>query len=99
MKRIKKLVHMIDDELESAECYSEKAMEYKIDGQSDMYQKFSRMASEELDHAMTLHDIAVKEIDKASQMISVPAEMREKWELSHADYIERVARIKSYIQM
>lgn len=97
MKRIKKLVKRIDDELCSAEHYAEKAIEYKVDGDTDMFRKFSQMASEELSHAMTIHDIAVKEIEKISAVITPPADMREKWELSHADYIERVARIKSMI--
>lgn len=97
MKRIKKLVKRIDDELCSAEYYAEKSVEYKIDGDSTMSQKFSGMAAEELNHAMTIHDVAVKEIEKISAVITPPADMREKWELSHADYIERVARIKSMI--
>lgn len=99
MKRIKKLVKRIDDEICSAEYYAEKAIEYKMDGETDMYKKFSQMANEELGHAMTIHDIAVKEIDKVQSVITPPADMREKWELAHADYIERVAKIKSYINI
>ena len=99
MKRIKKLVKMIDEELCSAEHYAEKSIEYKIDGSEDLSRKFSKMASEELEHAMVLHEVAVKEIDKASQYVSVPAEMREKWEISHQEYIDKVAKIKSYISM
>ena len=99
MKRIKKLVSKIDEELRGAEHYMEKAIEYKMDGENDMYKKFSQMASEELGHAMTIHDIAVKEIEKVQSVITPPADMREKWELAHADYIERAAKIKSYINM
>lgn len=99
MKRIKKLVHKIDEELCGAEHYADKAIEYKADGDNEMYRKFSQMASEELSHAMTIHELAVREIDKVSAVITPPAEMREQWELAHQNYIERAAKIKSYISM
>lgn len=99
MRKIKELVGRIDDELNSAEEYAEKYIEYKADGDSSMASKFMEMASQEMSHANTMHDIAVKEIEKVSAVFNAPADMREKWDKSHAEYIQRASRIKSMINM
>lgn len=99
MRKIKELVERIDDELNSAEEYAEKFIEYKADGESSMAAKFQDMATQEMAHANTIHDLAVKEIEKVSAVFNAPAEMREKWEKSHAEYIQRSARIKSMINL
>ena len=99
MRKIKELVERIDDELNSAEEYAEKFIEYKADGESSMAAKFQDMATQEMNHATTMHDIAVKEIEKVSAVFNAPAEMREKWDKSHSEYIQRAARIKSMINM
>lgn len=97
MKKIKKYVSQIDDELNSAEHYAEKYIEFKSDGDANMSAKFKEMASQELEHSMIIHDLAVKDIEKISAVFPAPADMREKWELSHTNFAERVARIKSMI--
>lgn len=99
MRKIKELVERIDDELNSAEEYAEKFIEYKADGESSMATKFMDMASQEMSHATTMHDLAMKEIEKVSAVFNAPAEMREKWDKSHAEYIQRAARIKSMLNM
>lgn len=99
MRKIKELVERIDDELNSAEEYAEKFIEYKADGESSMAAKFQDMATQEMTHANTMHDLAVKEIEKVSAVFNAPAEMRERWEKSHAEYIQRSARIKSMINL
>lgn len=99
MRKIKELVERIDDELESAEEYAEKFVEYKADGESSMAEKFREMASQEMSHANMMHELAVKEIEKVSAVFNAPADMREKWDKSHTEYIQRAARIKSMINM
>ena len=99
MRKIKELVERIDDELNSAEEYAEKYIEYKADGDSSMATKFMEMASQEMNHANMMHDLAVKEIEKVSAVFNAPADMREKWDNSHAEYIQRASRIKSMINM
>lgn len=99
MRKIKELVERIDDELCSAEEYAERFIEYKADGENSMATKFQEMATQEMSHANTIHDIAVKEIEKVSAVFNAPAEMRERWDKSHTDYIARAARIKSMLNL
>lgn len=99
MKKIKKYVHLIKDELDSAESYAEQYIEYKSNGETQNASRFYDMANDELNHGITIHDVAVKEIEKISSIFNAPAEMREKWDNSHADYISRSARIKSMLGM
>lgn len=99
MRKIKELVERIDDELCSAEEYAERFIEYKADGETSMAAKFQEMASQEMTHATTIHDLAVKEIEKVSAVFNAPAEMRERWDKSHAEYIQRAARIKSMLNL
>lgn len=99
MRKIKELVERIDDELGSAEEYGEKFIEYKADGENSMAEKFKEMAMQEMNHANMMHELAVKEIEKVSAVYNAPSEMREKWDKSHAEYIQRAARIKSMLNM
>lgn len=99
MRKIKELVERINDELNSAEEYAEKYIEYKADGENSMASKFMEMASQEMNHANMMHDLAVKEIEKVSAVFNAPADMREKWDNSHAEYIQRASKIKSMINM
>lgn len=99
MKKIKEYVEKIDEELEGAEDYIEKALEYKAKGDSSMYGKFKTLAEDELRHAMTIHDVAVKDIEELKKVYTPPVEMEEAWEKSHKMYIERAAKIKTMIAM
>lgn len=97
MKRINKYVHMIEDELESAERYAEKYIECKADGDGSAAGTYKNFAQQELEHVMFAHDLAVKDVDRISSVLTAPADMREKWEISHQAYIEKTARIKAMI--
>ncbi len=99
MRKIKKYVDMIDEELTSAEEYAESYIECKANGDSQMSSRFYDMANDELNHSITIHDLAVKDIDKISAVFNAPPEMREKWEKSHQDFISRSAKIKSMLGM
>lgn len=99
MKRIAKLVKMIDDELEGASCYSEKYIEYKADGIMDIAEKYHKLAEDELEHSSVLHDIALDEIEKLNRVFTAPADMVEKWEKSHVDYVNRSAWIRQMLAM
>jgi len=97
MKRIKKLVHNIKDEIESAECYTEEFLKALVDSNTKTAARMKEMALQELEHADTLHTIAASEIERLSHVITPPPEMMEKWEKHHADYIERVAKVKEIL--
>lgn len=99
MRKIKKLVHTLNHELESAENYGEKYIECKSEGDSSLAQKFREVAAQELAHADFVHEILVKEIDKITAVYTAPADMREKWKLAHNSYIEKENRIKALLNM
>lgn len=99
MKSIKKYVHQIDDELESAEDYAEKYIEFKANGKGETADMYKTMAKQELDHSSNIHSIAVSEIEKISAVFTAPAEMREKWEMTHEDFIRRSSWVKQMLSM
>lgn len=99
MRKIKELVERIDDELTSAEEYAECYIDYKANNNTQMATRFYDMANDELNHAITIHDVAMKEIEKVNAVFNAPPEMREKWDKSHSDYIARNSRIKSMLGM
>ena len=64
MNKIKKYAKDIEEELESAKCYMEKALEWKAAGNSTRYARYKEMSAQELSHAMTLHEYAVQDIEQ-----------------------------------
>ena len=99
MKIIKNFVDHIEDEIESAKEYAEKYVEYKVKEDMQTASRYKEMANDELKHAMYVHEMAVKEIDKLSKVYTPPAEMLEKWEKAHKDYVEKVAWVKQMLAM
>jgi len=97
MKKIKKYVNMIKDEIESAECYAEKYIESLAMGESGAAEKYKLFAQQEIEHGMFIHAIAEDFITKVSKIITPPAEMKEKWEEAHLEYIEKMKEIKSML--
>lgn len=99
MKSIKKYVDHLNDEIESAEEYAEKYVECKAKGNAQSANRYHEMASDELKHAMYIHEWAVKEIEDISKVYTPPVEMLEKWEREHKIYVEKVAWIKQMLSM
>ena len=100
MTKIKKYIEHIDDEICGAKEYAEKSLEYKAAGNNDRYAKYRQMASDELSHAMTVHDMAVQDIEALKAVYpDIPTEMMEEWEKSHKRYVEKVAWVKQMLAM
>lgn len=97
MKKIKRLVKLIDDEIEGAECYAERYLESKADGDSEMASRYHDMANDELKHMGYLHDYTVKEIEKISKVFQPPSDMINKWDEEHEKYLDKVDYIKSML--
>ncbi len=57
------------------------------------------MAVDELKHASYVHEWAVKEIDDISKVYTAPAEMMEKWQRAHKEYVDKAAWIKQMLAM
>ena len=95
MTRIKKYVEEMADELKSAKCYMEKALEYKAMGNSTRYARYKEMSTQELAHAMTLHEYAVQDIEQLKTVYpEVPQDMQDEWDRSHVKFVEKAAWIR-----
>jgi hypothetical protein len=99
MRHIKKYVEHIEEEIEGAKNYAEKYVEYKAKGDMQTAAKYKAMAEDELHHASIIHELAVKEINELSKVITPPVEMMEKWELAHKKFVEQVAWVKQMLAM
>lgn len=100
MNKIKKYVEDIAEELESAKCYIEKALEYKANGNATRYARYKEMSTQELAHAMTLHEYAVQDIEQLRTVFpEIPQEMQDEWDHAHVEYVEKAAWIKQMQSM
>jgi hypothetical protein len=99
MRSIKKYVDAIEEELEGAKDYAEKAVEAKAKGDMDKAARYREMSNDELKHSSYLHGWAVEEITAISKVFKPPVEMQEKWEKAHSSYVESVALIKQMLSM
>ena len=99
MKKIKEYVDCINEELESAKEYIEKALWYKSTN-TMRYNKYKEMAIQELSHAEILHTFAVEDVAILTETFPEPPEaMLEKWNESHKHYVEKTAWVKQMIAM
>ena len=95
MKKIKDYVDKIDDELNGAKEYIEKALWYKSKGDANRYEKYKTMSVQELGHAMNIHQFAVEDIETLEKNYpDIPQKMLDSWDKSHNEFIERTAWIK-----
>lgn len=99
MKKIKDYVDGIEDELESAKEYIEKALWYKSDN-SDRYSKYKEMSMQELGHASNLHQFAMEDIEKLEKNYpDIPQDMMDKWNHAHNEFVEKTAWIRQMQSM
>lgn len=99
MKKIKKLVDAIDEELGGAQDYAESYVECKAAGETDRAASYKKMAQDELDHAQRLHTMAVQEIKALEKIYTAPADMQAVWDASHKTYVEKAAWIKQMLSL
>lgn len=99
MKKIKKLVDQINEELEGAKDYAESYVEYKANGEASLANRFKEMANDELKHANYIHELAVDEIATLGRVYTPPAEMQEEWDKTHVKYVECAAWIKQMLTL
>lgn len=100
MKKIKEYIETIDEEINGAKDYIEKALWYKAKGDTNRYAKYKEMSMQELGHAMTIHQFASEDIVELKKVYpDIPEEMQAAWDNSHNSYVERVAWIKQMQNM
>lgn len=99
MKEIKCLVEDIKDELEGAEHYAKRALQYKhTDRQlADVYAKLAGVESE---HVSVLHDQVVRLIkEHKEEGNDVPPAMQAVYDWEHEKMIDNLTRVRSIISM
>lgn len=99
MKLIKQYVEGIEEELEGAKDYAEKYVEAKVKGDANKASRYKEMAMDELKHSSYIHEWAVSEISAISKVYTPPAEMQEKWDKAHVQYVEKAAWIRQMLSM
>ena len=99
MKKIKDYVERIEEEIEDAKEYAERYVECKVKDNMSSANKYKEMASDELKHAMYLHEFAVNEINELSKVYTPPTNMQEVWNKAHKEYVEKVAWVKQMLSM
>ena len=100
MNKIKSYIDDIEEELDGAKHYIEKALEYKAAGNATRYARYKEMSIQELQHCQTAHEYAVQDIEALRAVYpEIPAEMQDKWDRAHADYVEKAAWIKQMQSM
>lgn len=99
MKRIKEYVDRINDELCDAQHYAEEYVWHRANGETQLAARRKEAATDEIKHAMWIHDVAVAEVEKLKQVYQPPVEMLEKWDEAHKHYVEKAAWIKTMLAM
>lgn len=99
MKMIKRYVDCLDEELEGAQKYAEKYVEFKANDNSKWSAKFKTMAEDELRHAMNIHDLVVEEIEKLRKVYTPTQDMLDKWDVAHKEYVDKAAWIKQMLSL
>ena len=100
MKKIKDYVEKIDDELNGAKEYIEKALWYKAKNNGERYNKYKEMSIAELSHAMNIHQFCVEDIEVLEKVYpDIPQNMIDSWNKSHNEFVERTAWIKQMQSM
>lgn len=99
MRKIKKFVDAISEEVEDAKEYAESYVEARAKGETGIANRYKEMAEDEIKHAMYLHEMVVAEIKEISKVYTPPADMEEKWTKAHKEYVESIALVKQMLAM
>lgn len=96
MKIIRVLSDMIEDEIEGAHEYAEKAAEYKTEHRK-LAEVLYELSTEEMSHIKRLHDEVARMIaDYREKKGDPPADMLAVYDYLHKKNIEQVAEIRRY---
>lgn len=94
MREIKEYTDEIKEEFEGAKKYAKKAVKCKELGDKETGKMYYDMANDEMRHAMNIHNLAVKAVEKARETVTPPQYMLDMWNEKHDYYMEEVAKIK-----
>lgn len=95
---IKELAKQIREELHDAEKYAKGSLDHKQE-HPQLAALYNRLANEEMNHAMLLHEEAVRQIEKATAERPAPPIMRELWAWQHDEIIEEEREVRRLLDM
>ncbi len=98
MKLVKDYIEHLCDEVEGAMDYAEKYIECRAKGESSRASKYREMASDELNHASFVRDMAYQDIKRISEMMVIPMDVEDEWDkaVKHCD--EKMALVKRMLE-
>ena len=99
MKLIDKAIEDINEELEGAKEYIEKAIDSKARGNMTRAEKYIEMGKDELKHAGYVRDFYIADIEAVKKVYKMPEDLEEKWEHAHKKILEHMATIKQMLTM
>ena len=93
MKLIKKIVKMIDEELDDAQKYAECALKLREENPT-VASVFYALSQDEMRHMNMLHGEIVKMIEEYRRNHGEPPEaMKAVWEYKHEEHIEEAKEV------
>lgn len=99
MNLIKKLVRMIEEEINDAEKYARACLEYKED-RPELARNFLALAGSELEHMQILHNSVTAVIEEERRTNGEPPPgMQEAYDFIHEWQMSRVAEVRSTLQL
>ena len=99
MKIIKVLAEQITDEVEGAVEYAKMALEQKgVD--NELSKLYYELAKTEYTHVQKLHEASIRKINEAKTSGANPPQyMLDKWDETHTQLIDRMAKVKTFMDM
>ena len=94
MKKFRKMVDHISEELDGATEYAENYIGEKMKGNTAKAQKFREMATQEMQHAANWYDWTDKYGDELKAVMPLSEEDTEDWEACKRKYADKIAIIK-----
>lgn len=99
MKIIHDMLEHLVEELEGATEYAEKYIEHKARGDHSRATKYKEMAHDELNHASTLRDFYLADMDSIKKVYTLTEEETHAWEHGCKKINQHMAMVRQMLNM